>query len=214
LLVAGEAADDIGLQCGGWTIEWQGGRGAITIGTTLLQGVVETVSSGTSVVYRPNGEFDGVGNVGIVVLSEPPYCEGEGDTDDLTLSATQVDLVRRIRHHCERLVLVIYSGRPVIIGDVLGLCDAIVASWLPGTEAKGIADVLFGIEPFTGRLPYEWPQTMEQVTSRNGGAPLFPLDYGLTTRRRDSATRTRNLDRTHEGLRSQAGEADDVTTSR
>jgi beta-glucosidase len=214
LLVAGEAADDIGLQCGGWTIEWQGGRGAITIGTTLLQGVVETVSSGTSVVYRPNGEFDGVGNVGIVVLSEPPYCEGEGDTDDLTLSATQVDLVRRVRHHCERLVLVIYSGRPVIIGDVLGLCDAIVASWLPGTEARGIADVLFGIEPFTGRLPYEWPQTMEQVTSRNGGAPLFPLDYGLTTRRRDSATRTRNLDRTHEGLRSQAGEADDVTTSR
>lgn len=186
LLVAGEAADDIGLQCGGWTIEWQGSRGAITTGTTLLQGVADTVSPGSSVVYQPNGEFEGeAGDVGIVVLSEPPYCEGEGDTDDLLLSAEEVDLVRRVRRHCNILVLVIYSGRPLIIGDVLDLCDAIVASWLPGTEAQGIADVLFGVQPFTGRLPYEWPQSMEQVRLRNGSAPLFPLSYGLTTRRRD-----------------------------
>jgi beta-glucosidase len=214
VFVAGEAADDIGLQCGGWTIEWQGTRGAITTGTTLLNGIAETVSSGTRVVFQPDGAFDGTGDVGIVVLSEPPYTEGEGDAETLSLSPATVELVRRVRSHCEILVVVIYSGRPLIIGDILEVSDAIVASWLPGTEVQGIADVLFGIEPFTGRLPYEWPRTMEQVTSRNGGSPLFPLDYGLTTRRRDSADRARDLNRAHEGLSSKAGEPDDVITSR
>jgi beta-glucosidase len=204
LLVAGAAADDIGLQCGGWTIEWQGGRGPITTGTTLLQAITETVSAGVSVRYRPDGRF-GPGDaaeVGIVVVSEPPYCEGEGDREDLSLSKEDVELVRRVRPSCERLVLVVYSGRPLLIGEVLDLCDAVVASWLPGTEAGGIADVLFGIEPFAGQLPYAWPRTMEQVTSQNGEAPLFPLSYGMTTarikapaRRQSSAARFRGRDR-------------------
>ncbi len=187
LLVAGDAADDIGLQCGGWTIEWQGSRGAITIGTTLLQAIAQTVSPDTSVGYRPDGRFDldDTADVGIVVVSEPPYCEGEGDSDDLSLSAAEVELVRRVRHYCRHLVLVIYSGRPLLLGEVLDLCDAVVGSWLPGTEAQGIADVLFGIEPFAGRLPYEWPRTMARVRSPNGEAPLFPLSFGLTTVRRD-----------------------------
>jgi beta-glucosidase len=214
LFVAGDAADDIGLQCGGWTIEWQGSRGAITTGTTLLKGIADGVSSSTRVVYQPDGAFDGTADLGIVVLSEPPYCEGEGDTADLSLTAATVELVRRVRRHCELLVLVIYSGRPLVIGDVLGSCDAIVASWLPGTEAQGISDVLFGIEPFTGRLPYEWPRTMEQVSSRNDGDPLFPLGYGLTTRPRALARRERDIDRTDETLFSETGEPDDVTTSR
>jgi beta-glucosidase len=195
LLIAGVAADDIGLQCGGWTIEWQGARGAITLGNTLLQGITETVESGTSIIYRPEGDFEGDhGDVGIVVLSEPPYCEGEGDSDDLSLSADEVDLVRRVRRHCNLLILVIYSGRPRIIGDVLDLSDAIVASWLPGTEARGIADVLFGKQPFTGRLPYAWPANMDHVISPNESWPLFPISYGLTTFSRD------DLDPAHEGV--------------
>jgi len=182
LLVAGAAADDIGLQCGGWTIEWQGGRGAITDGTTLLQGIAASVSPHASVVFDANGEFGGErGEVGIVVLSEPPYSEGEGDRFDLSLPAEDVELVRRVRGQCDVLVVVIYSGRPLIIGDVLDSCDAFVAAWLPGTEANGVADVLFGTQPFTGRLPYDWPETMDQVTSPNGHAPLFPISYGLTT---------------------------------
>jgi len=182
LLVAGAAADDIGLQCGGWTIEWQGGRGAITAGTTLLEGISATVSPGTSVAFQPDGDFGGErGDVGIVVLSELPYSEGEGDRYDLALPAEEVELVRRVRRQCDLLVLVIYSGRPLIIGEVLNSCDAVVASWLPGTEAHGIADVLFGAQPFTGRLPYDWPETMDQVRSPNGSAPLFPISYGLTT---------------------------------
>jgi beta-glucosidase len=181
LLVAGEAADDIGLQCGGWTIEWQGGRGPITTGTTLLEGIIAAVSPGTSVAYQPDGAFAGQrGDVGIVVLSEPPYSEGEGDRYDLSLPSDEVELVRRVRRHCDLLVLLIYSGRPLIIGEVLDSCDAIVASWLPGTEAQGIADVLFGELPFTGRLPYEWPATMDEISSPNGSSALFPLAFGLT----------------------------------
>jgi beta-glucosidase len=195
LLIAGEAADDIGLQCGGWTIEWQGGRGAITPGTTLLEGITETVARGTSITYQPGGEFEGIhGDVGIVVLSEPPYGEGEGDSDDLSLSVEEIALVARVRRHCKVLVLVIYSGRPLIIGDVLESCDAIVASWLPGTEGRGIADVLFGKDPFTGRLPYVWPASMEQLRSPSSRAPLFPLSFGLTTVRRD------DVDPAHEGV--------------
>ncbi len=132
--------------------------------------------------YQPDGEFEGMhGDVGIVVLSEPPYCEGEGDRNDLSLSVEEVELVQRVRRHCDLLVLIIYSGRPLIIGDVLDSCDAVVASWLPGTEADGVADVLFGKRPFTGRLPYEWPKTMDHVRSPNGVPPLFPLSYGLMT---------------------------------
>jgi beta-glucosidase len=192
ILVAGEGADDIGVQCGGWTIEWQGKTGAITVGTTLLQAVAESVSPGTEVLYRSDGKFAGheTAEVGIVVISEAPYAEGEGDRADLALSDHDVELVRRVRQYCGRLVLVIYSGRPLIIGEVLDMCDAVVASWLPGTEAEGIADVLFGVEPFTGRLPHDWPRTMAQVSSRNGDGPLFPLSFGLTTAagRRSSAT--------------------------
>jgi beta-glucosidase len=181
LMLAGDAADDIGLQCGGWTIEWQGVRGASTVGTTLLQAVAATVSPTTSVLYKPNGEFsdDETADVGIVVVSEPPYSEGEGDRDDLSLPAGEVALVRRVRRRCKTLVLVIYSGRPLLIGEVLDSCDAIVASWLPGTEASGIADVLFGKAPFTGRLPLAWPRDMEQVRSPADGRSLFPLGYGL-----------------------------------
>jgi beta-glucosidase len=180
LLLAGEGADDIGLQCGGWTIEWQGGRGAITDGTTLLHAILATVAPSCSVEFRPDGRFAGErGGVGIVVLSEPPYSEGEGDRSDLSLPADDVALVRRVRAHCDILVLVLYTGRPLIITDVVDSCDAIVASWLPGTEVQGIADVLFGKRPFTGRLPYEWPASMDQVASPNGTAPLFPLSFGL-----------------------------------
>jgi beta-glucosidase len=184
LLVAGEAADDIGMQCGGWTIEWQGGRGPITTGTTLRQ----ALDLHTAVAYRPDGDFgvDETAEAGLVVVGEPPYCEGEGDRDDLSLSAGDMELIGRVRRHCDRLVLVIFSGRPLVLGDALDLCDAVVASWLPGTEAQGIADVLFGVEPFSGRLPYEWPRSMEGVRSRGAEAPLFSLFHGLTTRDRDA----------------------------
>ena len=96
--------------------------------------------------------------VGVVVLAEMPYAEGFGDRADLTLPASDVKLIERMRLHCKKLVVLLLSGRPLILTDQLPLMDALVAAWLPGTEGQGVADVLFGDLPFTGQLPYSWPR--------------------------------------------------------
>lgn len=187
LLVAGIAADDIGLQCGGWTIEWMGRAGAITPGTTLLETLRETFSSSMHIDYDPSGTFHHRGGtpaeVGLLVLSEPPYAEGEGDRADLNLSAEDIVLIEQMRSRCQKLVIILYSGRPLIITEQLARCDAFVAAWLPGTEGHGIVDVLFGDYPFTGKLPGPWPRNMSQIPLNAprsaSGEPLFPFEYGL-----------------------------------
>ena len=182
----------MGLQCGGWTIAWQGQAGDITPGTTVLAGIRAAVSENTIVRYHPAGEFDaaeplsdvGIADVGIVVLAEEPYAEGEGDRGDLTLPARDIALVERVRPHCQKLVVILMSGRPLIVTDLLPQWDAFIAAWLPGTEAQGIADVLFGDYPFTGRLSFTWPRSMDQIPlgalAKDGGEPLFPFGCGLT----------------------------------
>ena len=195
IFVAGEAADDIGMQLGGWSISWQGMPGDTTEGTTILE-AIEEVAAG-EVYFNRFGRYerivDDAGNpivadVGIVVLAERPYAEGEGDRADLALSQPEIDLVARVRDQSEKVVVILMSGRPLLIESVLANSDAFVAAWLPGTEAQGIADALFGDYEFTGRLPYTWPRTMEQVTVDKSAlsdsgceAPLFPYGYGLTT---------------------------------
>jgi len=185
ILVAGPAADDVGLQCGGWTVEWQGGPGDTTPGTTLLTGIKNTVSEKTTVRYHAGGEFDAdvMADVGIVVLNEPPYAEGEGDCEDLRLSDADAALLARVRPCCRKLVVILISGRPLIVSEHLPQWDAFVAAWLPGTEGQGAADVLFGDHPFTGKLPYTWPRSMDQIPlsalKEGGEQPLFPLGYGL-----------------------------------
>lgn len=188
ILIAGQAANDVGLQCGGWTIAWQGGSGDITPGTTLLAGIRASVSEDTTVYYHPAGEFDAVemprtgatADVGIVVLSEEPYAEGVGDRADLTLTEADLALLDRMRTRCQKLVVILFSGRPLIVTEHLPQWDAFVAGWLPGTEGDGIAEVLFGEYPFSGRLPYTWPRSMDQVPRKQGDDPLFPLGYGLS----------------------------------
>lgn len=189
VLVGGEHADDIGLQSGGWTIEWQGARAAITEGTTLLEGVRQAVSPGTEVHYDRFGRFErsapeGLAGVGIAVVGEEPYAEGEGDRADLNLSEPQRHLIRRMRERARPLVVVLISGRPLIVTGELELADAFVAAWLPGSEGQGVADVLFGKQPFTGKLPYTWPRDMSQVPLGAGegqaegrSEPLFPYGY-------------------------------------
>ena len=195
IFVAGEAADDIGMQLGGWSISWQGMPGDTTEGTTILE-AIEEVAAG-EVHFNRFGRYerivDDAGNpivadVGIIVLAERPYAEGEGDRADLALSQPEIDLVARVRDQSEKVVVILMSGRPLLIESVLANSDAFVAAWLPGTEAQGIADALFGDYEFTGRLPYTWPRTMEQVTVDKSAlsdsgceAPLFPYGYGLTT---------------------------------
>ena len=187
IFVAGNAADDIGLQCGGWTITWQGESGATTTGTTLLQGLRENVEEDEQIVYNAEGNFEGGGEraqVAIVVVAEPPYAEGFGDNGALTLSAADVALIEKMRAVSDKLIVILLSGRPLLIADPLALADAFVAAWLPGTEGAGVSDVLFGDKPFTGKLSFSWPRSIEQVPlsalKADADAPLFPLGYGLS----------------------------------
>src|SRR5690606_8428949 len=115
LLVAGKAADDLGMHCGGWSIEWQGGEGAITTGTTILKAVQEAVSEDTAVHYRPDGDFLGSekADIGIVVVGEKPYAEGFGDNGKLTLSEEDVALLHKMRGEVKQLVVILLSGRPL-----------------------------------------------------------------------------------------------------
>jgi len=160
VFVAGEGADDIGLQCGGWTIDWQGGRGKITEGQTLLDGLKRLLGEGVS--YAANGDFgDKRAGVGVVVVSENPYAEGVGDVQGLELTVEQVALVEKVRPQVDRLVLVFFTGRPLIVSNIEAHCDAIVAAWLPGSEADGVAEVLAGQHPFTGKLPQPWTERDE-----------------------------------------------------
>lgn len=186
ILVAGAGADNIGIQCGGWSIEWMGAVGNTTPGTTILQGLQEVAGENVEITYAKDGKFeDGVqAKTAVVVVGELPYAEGEGDRGDLSLSADDRALIARVRQRCERLVLVIVSGRPLILGDAIDKCDAIVAAWLPGTEGSGVADVLFGDYPFTGKLSYTWPRSMDQVPLKalraSGEEPQWAFGYGLS----------------------------------
>lgn len=193
IFVAGSGADDIGLQSGGWTISGQGQAGDITPGTTILDGIVETVGPQTRVEFDPLGRFDAaiddrgdpaIADVAVVVLAEPPYAEGPGDRADLGLPAADRELLERVRTRATRLVVVLLSGRPLVVTDEISAWDAFVAAWLPGTEGDGVADVLFGEVPFTGRLPYSWPRWTSQLpfdrsesTSSGCDGPLFPSGF-------------------------------------
>lgn len=186
LLVAGRAADDIGLQCGGWSITWQGEAGATTTGTTILEGMRATASDATEIDYAPDGRFAGDARAaaGILVLHEEPYAEGFGDRADLVLSSDEIALLQRVRERCDQLIVILITGRPRVISEQLPLIDALVVAWLPGTEADGVADLLFGDFPFTGKLPFFWPRSMDQIPlealQASAEAPLWECGYGLT----------------------------------
>ncbi|MFJ6724973.1 glycoside hydrolase family 3 N-terminal domain-containing protein [Streptomyces sp. NPDC091281] len=182
--VAGSNADDIGNQAGGWTITWQGSSGAITPGTTVLKGIRDT---GAPVTYSKDASAPLAGHdVGVVVVGETPYAEGVGDVGnghDLALSAADQAAVDKVCAAMKCAVLIV-SGRPQLIGDRLGAIDALVASWLPGTEGGGVADVLYGRRPFTGQLPVTWPRSEAQLPINVGDTaydPQYPYGWGLTT---------------------------------
>jgi beta-glucosidase len=183
ILVAGKNADDLGNQCGGWTIDWQGRSGAVTPGgTTVLTAIRNVVGRSTNVAYSRDGSDPGGASVGVVVIGERPYAEGAGDRVDLGLAQEDIDTVERVKSAGIPLVVVLISGRPMILGDVLDQSDAVLAAWLPGTEGSGVADVLFGDYKPIGKLSFAWPRSMDQVAVHGGPdyRPLFPLGFGLT----------------------------------
>lgn len=182
--VAGSDADDLGNQTGGWTLTWQGQSGTHTTGTTILQGMK---NAGGDVTYSKDASAPTSGyDVGVVVVGETPYAEGVGDVgngNDLVLTAADQAAVDKVCAAMKCAVLIV-SGRPQLIGDRLGEIDALVASWLPGTEGDGVADVLYGKRAFTGQLPVTWPKSEAQLPINVGDAsydPQYPYGWGLTT---------------------------------
>jgi beta-glucosidase len=186
LIVAGAAADDLGIQCGGWTIKWQGKTGPATHGgTTILQAVRQAVGSDTSVnSLNADGTVPAGADVVLVVIGERPYAEMMGDRKDLSLSAQDLAVLRKAKESGVPVVTVVLSGRPVMLGPVLDASAAVIAAWLPGTEGQGVTDVLFGDHKPVGKLPHTWPRSMDQIPcnvgDETGKMPLFPFGFGLS----------------------------------
>ena len=198
IYVAGSNADDIGNQAGGWTVQWQGQSGDIIPGNTILEGIRQ-VAPDAQVTYSADASAPTAGSdVGIVVVGETPYSEGFGDVGgplwqdngvprppkDMLLSAADQTAVDRVCGTIDDCVVLVVSGRPLILTDQLGEIDALVASWLPGSQGEGVADVLFGNRPFTGRLPQTWPRSLAQEPINVGDGdydPLYPYGWGLRT---------------------------------
>jgi beta-glucosidase len=196
IFIAGEGANDIGLQSGGWTLEWQGKVGNDNEGTTIFSGIKAAVSSNTRVEFNRDADFSEfknsddsplIADVGIVVIAEKPYAEGIGDQADISLNERETKLIVDMGKQTKAVLVILISGRPRVITEQLPLADAWVAAWLPGTEGGGIADVLFGDYPFTGKLSFSWPRSNEQLpininnTAGKTGCdtPLFQFGYGL-----------------------------------
>jgi beta-glucosidase len=204
LYVAGSNSDNIGNQAGGWTLTWQGGSTTQIPGTTILQGIRDAARHG-NVISSPDASAPvPAGATGVVVVGETPYSEGFGDVggpqwaydpgdnnvprppQTMELNAADKAAVDTVCAAAAKCVVLVVSGRPVIIDPAqLGEIDALVASWLPGSEGEGVADVLFGRAPFTGKLPVTWPRSIDQEPINVGDAdydPLFPFGFGLRTR--------------------------------
>ena len=181
--VAGKNADDLGNQCGGWTISWQGDSGPITKGTTIYEAIQVAVSSFTNVTYSKNGSGAKGADVGIVIVGETPYATSQGDRESLALDKKDVATIDRIRKAGVPVVVIIISGRPLIITDELDKWAGLIAAWLPGSEGKGVTDVIFGDYNPTGRLSVTWPRSMEQIPINFGDTdydPLFEYGFGLS----------------------------------
>ena len=181
--VAGKSADDIGNQCGGWTIPWQGQSGAVTTGGTTILTALRAAAGADRVTYAKDGAGAAGADVAVVVVGETPYAEYKGDRDDLSLAKEDRDVLATVKKAGIPVVMVVVSGRPLILGDALDMADAVVAAWLPGTEGQGVADVLFGDHKPTGKLPFTWPRSMDQLPINVGDTrydPLFAYGFGLT----------------------------------
>ncbi|GMP91824.1 hypothetical protein CsSME_00042333 [Camellia sinensis var. sinensis] len=188
ILVAGSHADNLGYQCGGWTVEWRGVSGNdLIVGTSILTAVKNTVDPTTQVIYNENPDADFVKSnqfaYAIVVVGEATYVETFGDSMSLTMIDPGPNTIKNVCGAVKCVVIVI-SGRPVVIEPYVATMDALVAAWLPGTEGQGIADVLFGDYGFTGKLARTWFKTVDQLPMNVGDShydPLFPFGFGLTT---------------------------------
>jgi beta-glucosidase len=177
--VAGKSADDLGNQCGGWTITWQGKSGAPTQGTTILAAIRK---SGAQVTHSADGSGAAGASVGIAVIGETPYAEMQGDRASLAVAGEDVAVVDRMKSAGIPVIVLLISGRPLLIESVLQKADAVIAAWLPGSEGDGVADVLFGEHKPSGKLSFTWPSRDTTTFARGdpGYKSLFGFGYGLS----------------------------------
>ena len=183
ITLVGDHADNIGFQCGGWTIHWQGGSGDITPGTTILDAFKSAVSDSNNIRYSKNADNLLGSDIIVVAIGEEPYTEGVGDKDSLLLSKKDKELLEKVKRSKIPYVVILISGRPMIINKELDNSHAFIAAWLPGTEGEGISDVLFGDFDFTGKLSMTWPRSMKQIPINFGDSdydPLFEFGFGLS----------------------------------
>ena len=188
VLVAGSAADDVGQQAGGWTLEWQGGRkdqlprDLFPNATSIWDGINENVSAaGGTATLSEDGSFEARPDVAIVVFGEHPYAEFAGDQRDMVFRDEEgLNLLRQFSEQGIPAVAVFLSGRPLWMNRELNAADAFVASWLPGSEGAGVADVLTGKREATGRLSFSWPEFCEGKPVNSAEGALFAFGFGRT----------------------------------
>ncbi|WP_298469396.1 glycoside hydrolase family 3 protein [uncultured Erythrobacter sp.] len=184
ILVAGVAADSIAQAAGGWTLTWQGGRELTNDyfpgATSIFAGIKEAAeASGGSAVLSEDGTFKSKPDVAIVVFGEEPYAEFAGDRKNLAFKDEEgLELLRNFDAAGIPAVAVFLSGRPMWVNRELNAADAFVASWLPGSEGAGVADVLFGESEATGKLTFSWPARCEGEPLNGPDGALFPLGFG------------------------------------
>ena len=197
IFLAGKSADNIQNQCGGWTMSWQGTneeeKYKIVGGTTIRESLESIATNAVTFNVDGDGADPTEHDVAIVVIGETPYAEYEGDRDDLILDDVDQATIANVQASGVPVVLVVVSGRPLIITDEIDNISAVVATWLPGTEGDGIAEVFFGDYDFVGKLSFSWPANMGQI--RNGFVGdnpnvLFPFGHGLSYQDNTIATDT------------------------
>lgn len=190
IVVVGEHANNSGLQSGGWTVNWQGTKENYTGATTILEGIKE-VSQGLVVYDEDASENNYDSDIAIIVVGETPYAEFMGDINGensykLTLTSEHQEYINKFKNKGVKVVTVLISGRPLVVTEQINQSDAFIAAWLPGSEGKGIAEVLFGDYNFKGKLPHSWPKSEEDFKDKYGPnfwdnsiKPLYPFGYGL-----------------------------------
>lgn len=181
--VMGRGADNLGMQCGGWTIDWQGRtEKPIDGGTTILAALRTAAGPGLEITTSASATGAAGSDAVVVVVGESPYAEGEGDRSDLALAPEDAAAVAEAHATGVPVVLVVLSGRPLVLGEAADQAAAIVAAWLPGTEGAGVVDVLFGDAPPRGKLSFAWPRTMADVPlghGREAAGVAYPYGFGL-----------------------------------
>ncbi|MGE5805628.1 MAG: glycoside hydrolase family 3 N-terminal domain-containing protein [Ignavibacteria bacterium] len=180
--LSGKHADNIGYQCGGWTISWQGSSGDIIPGTTIKE-AIQLMAPGAAITSSEDGYGAEGADIAIAVIGETPYAEVSGD-GKTTLNSSDIQTVRNLKSCGIPVVVILISGRPLILDPILHDCDVLIAAWLPGTEGEGITDVLFGDYQPVGLLSQTWPKSAAQIPINIGDPvydPLFHYGYGITS---------------------------------